>query len=431
MMAKLHGGDECIFMRREERYKIGIYCPGDGKSGPWRYVHSILRAIDLNEFDVRVFCDIRGHYPARPEIRVRSLSLPLTMHVSAPDARFAKPHRVAASARVVWRATVPPAVRLWSGFNRQAARLADAFRRDPVDLLHTNNTGCEESAVAARRAGIRRVLGTFHVDSTYDLHRHRSGWGYRALEHLSNHSLTNAIGVSRRTSEDWIRRTHLPRSRVVTIHNGIDPRLFARRTDRETARRKLGLPNDERVIVGGVGRLEEAKGFEYLIGAIANLAPRNPELMLVLAGQGVARERLAAQAERLGIADRVRFLGFCPEVQIVFDALDIFAMPSLCEALPYALLEAMATGLPAVGATVGGIPEVIVEGATGLLVPPRSEGALAAALQTLIDSPGLRAHMGTAARERVEKHFTEAEMVAKTIDLYRVVLGDRRKRGEA
>src|SRR5207253_6549325 len=134
---------------------------------------------------------------------------------------------------------------------------------------------------------------------------------------------------------------------------------------------------------------------------------------------GPLRKELEAEATRHGVADRVRFLGFQSDVQLPLDALDVFAMPSRCEALPYALLEAMATELPAVGAAVGGVPEVIVPGQTGFVVPPRDPDALAASLRTLLKDADLRRWMGAAGRERVVRDFHERDMVRKTIELYR------------
>ncbi len=259
--------------------------------------------------------------------------------------------------------------KLWIGFGSSANRLTHRIAKKAVDLFHTQNTGCEESPVAAKLARIPIVLGTFHVDSTYDLEHKRSGFAHRTLEHISNHCLTHAIGVSQKTSDDWIRRTHLPRCRVSTIHNGIDPEKFQRRRSRKIARQQLGLPQDA-LIIGGLGRLDPAKGFSFLIDSVALLAPQFPNLLLAIAGQGPLRDPLETQAAHLGITNHVRFLGFQSDVQPVLDALDIFAIPSLCEALPYALLEAMATELPAIGATVGGIPEVITPD-TGFLVPPK------------------------------------------------------------
>jgi glycosyltransferase involved in cell wall biosynthesis len=303
------------------------------------------------------------------------------------------------------------------------------FRSNPVDLLHSHNTGCEEAPVAARLAGTPRVVGTFHVDPTYDLHGLRSGLRYRLLEHLSNHCLDRGIGVSGDAGRAWMRRTHLPARRVVTIPNGIDAESFRRRTSKATARARLELSSDA-LVLGGVGRLEEAKGFTYLLDAVAMLAADFPKLMLVVAGRGPLLDDLTRQAGRLGIADRVRFLGFQSDIQGVLDALDVFAMPSLCETLGYALLEAMATELPAVASAVGGIPEVVVANQTGFLAPPRAAGALAAALRPLLASAELRDRFGGAGRERVVRCFREDEMVRRTIMLYReLCVSPRRSSG--
>jgi glycosyltransferase involved in cell wall biosynthesis len=143
---------------------------------------------------------------------------------------------------------------------------------------------------------------------------------------------------------------------------------------------------------------------------------------VALAGDGPLRRTLEEQAHRLEIRDRVHFLGFCPNVHDVFAALDIFAIPSRCEALPYALLEAMTTELPAVASCVGGVREVVIPGETGLLVPVEDHQALAAALKQLLDDANLRRQMGRAGRNHVIAHFSEQEMVARTLELYRRLL---------
>jgi len=391
--------------------RLGIYCPGVGTGGPWRYVHSVLAGLDPAEFAVTVFCDLPGEYAPRPWVRVVRLGDPRTSP-GVPPSALAPPRRRD------WRQLCPPAVRRWAGFAQEARRLARLFRAHPVDLLHTQCTGCEESPVAARLAGVPRVIGTFHVDSTYDLHGLRSGPSYRVLEHVSNRCLDAAIAVSHATKRDWVARTHVPAGRVVTIPNGIDPEHFRRRQSREEARRRFGIPADT-LVVGGLGRLDEAKGFSDLLDAAALLRPEFPNLVIAIAGDGPLRAELRTKADRLGLGDGVRMLGFRADVQAVLDSLDVFALPSLCEATPYALLEAMATGLPAVGSSVGGVPEVIAPGVTGFLVPPRAPDALATALRPLLADEALRARMGHAGRARVVECFQERDMVRQTVELYR------------
>lgn len=322
------------------------------------------------------------------------------------------------------RRLVPEFARRWSGFRRESRRLATRLHSAAFDLLHTQNTGCEEMPVAAKLAGVPRVLGTFHVDSTYDLDRVRSGMTHRALEWYSNRSLHLAIAVSEATKRDWMRRTGISSGRVITIHNGINPDDFARRQTKQEARAKLALPQDA-IILGGLGRLDPAKGFVHLIEALATLRSEFPNALVAIAGNGALREQLEAKAQTLGVSDRVAFLGFQTDVNLVLDACDVFVLPSLCEALPFALLEAMAHELPAVGTTVGGVPEVIVSGQTGFLAQARAGAALAQALRPLLESADLRERLGRAGRERVVKHFHESDMVRKTLDVYRQMLAGK------
>lgn len=382
-----------------------------GNSGPARYVAALTRALVGPEWSVE-FIDLVGGWNAETAV--------------FPAASVAAPPRVAGvsgAGRSSLKATLlPRSVRLALGSHRTARRMSQIIRQSSADIFHTQTTGCEEAPIAARMARHPRIVGTFHVDSTYDLDNERSTYAHRSIERISNRCLHLAIAVSEATKRDWVRRTGIPADRVVTIHNGVDAQHFQRGRSQAAARQELGLPNDGRLIVGGVGRLDAAKGFAYLIEAVALLAADFPQLHLALAGQGRLRGELEELARRLGIADRVQFLGQCADVRIVYDALDMFAMPSLCETIGYALLEAMSHELPAVGATVGGIPEVIVEGETGFLTPSRDATALAAALRPLVESQELRARLGQAGRERVARHFTESECVRKTIDVYRQML---------
>jgi glycosyltransferase involved in cell wall biosynthesis len=399
------------------RPTIGIYEVSPGPSGPSRYVESILSAIDPDEFEIVLFCRAGGPYAPRRGVILEEVLPPASTQSPAPRA-------TATPATKRARQSLTPAwLKLWSGFGQQSLRLAAAFKRRPVDLLHTNNGGCEESAVAARLAKIGRVLGTFHIDSRVDVAGRNNGFRHRALEFVSNQCLHAAIAVSDDTGRQWIRRTRLAPRRVVTIHNGIDAANCAPAIDRAAARKKFGLPTTEgALIIGGVGRLDAVKGFDILLDAIALLAPDHPNLTLVLAGDGPARHALQQQAARLNIGHSVHFLGYCNDVRQVYAALDIFAMPSRCEALPYALLEAMTAQLPAVASRIGGVPEVIVPNQTGLLIPVGDHQALATALRSLLNNPDLRQQMGRAARDRVIQHFSEREMVAQTLALYRKLL---------
>jgi glycosyltransferase involved in cell wall biosynthesis len=300
--------------------------------------------------------------------------------------------------------------------------VADALRGCPVDLIHLQYGGCiEETPVAARLAKMPRILGTFHVDSTYNLEGQGDGVADRTLEHIAVHSLDRAIAVSHATKASWAKRAHYPSPRIVTVHNGVNLQRFARRIDRATARAGLGLPDNGAIIVGGVGALDTRKGFIYLIEAVSLLVNRGAPVILALAGVGPLRLQLELHATRYGIRDRVRFLGHCSDVQVAYDSFDIVALSSLCEALPFVALEAMAHELPVVATAVAGVPEIITP-ETGMLVPPRDPAALAAALEVLVRSASRRTSMGKAGRVRVCRQFDESKMVRATIDVYREML---------
>ncbi len=324
----------------------------------------------------------------------------------------------------------PAGAKIVLGAVREARNDAKRIRRIGADLYHAQNTGCETSPIAARWAGVPIVLGTFHTDSTYDLDRQRDGWGHRLIERYSNRCLHHAIAVSEATRRDWMRRTGIRGDRVTTIHNGVCPETYRRRRSQAAARAELGLPAD-RLLIGAVGRLDRAKGHADLIDAFARIATTKQEADLVIAGAGPLREELASRCERLGVASRVHFLGQVSDVSLAYDALDVYAMPSLCEALPFALLEAMAHGLPCVTSRAGGMPEVVVDGQTGRLVAIGDVEALATALGDLIGAEELRRSYGAAGRARVEKHFTERQMVDQTLALYERLIDERLRRGRA
>jgi glycosyltransferase involved in cell wall biosynthesis len=210
----------------------------------------------------------------------------------------------------------------------------------------------------------------------------------------------------------------------MTIPNGVDHNRFRRQTPKVEARGKLGLPGGGAPVIGCTGRLSAQKGFSYLLRAVAQLRSRYPLLHVALAGDGPLAGSLSDEARALGIKDRVHFLGFQPDVQPVLDASDLFALPSLWEALPYSLLEAMAAELPVVATRVAGVPEVVVDGETGFLVPPSDPEALAVALHQLLDSPTLRQRMGHAGRRRVMTRFDETTMVNNTLRVCREMVGN-------
>jgi len=407
----------------ERRIRLGICEQSARPGGPSRYVGAILKGLDPGEFDVTLFGDRKGPYAGAEGDRLVPLPSPdRPADAELLDLLGPGPGSPLGLARRAWRGLAPPPLKLWAGFGRRCRKVGRIFRWRPVDLLHAIDDDAGTAGLAARLAGVPRVLGTLHADPA---HRHPgrpSGLGQRALDLVGGLCLDRAIAVSEATGLGWSRRGGISRGRIETIRDGVDVAAFRRRRSPAEARELLGLPATDGPVVGAVGRLDPSKGVADLLDAAALLAHDFPGLSLVIAGDGPLRASLADRARRLGIAERVHFLGFLPDVAPVYEALDVYALPSTAEGLPSSLLEAMATSLPAVGSAVGAVPEAIVDGSTGYLVPPGDPRSIASALRRLLQAPGRPEAFGRAARARVERDFDEAEMIRKTIGVYRDLL---------
>jgi glycosyltransferase involved in cell wall biosynthesis len=168
-----------------------------------------------------------------------------------------------------------------------------------------------------------------------------------------------------------------------------------------------------------VGRLVEQKGQRSLLQAAAVVAEARPEVRFALAGDGPLREQLEEDIRRLELADNVVLLGAIDDVPSLLASADVFALPSLYEGLCYAVIEAQAAGVPVVATPVGGVPENVVPGETGLLVPPGDSGALAQALVWMLEHPAEAGALADEARRRAFARYSKRRMVEQTAALYR------------
>jgi glycosyltransferase involved in cell wall biosynthesis len=169
-----------------------------------------------------------------------------------------------------------------------------------------------------------------------------------------------------------------------------------------------------------VGRLRAPKDFLTLVRAVSQLEPG--AVRLRIAGDGPDRPQLVAEIERLGLADVIELLGTSGDIGALLGAADVFVLASASEGLPMSVLEAMAAGTPVVASQVGGMPELVNDGETGVLVPPGDPAALAAALARLAADPALRGRFGAAGRRRAEAEFSLAGFHAQHLAVYRAAL---------
>lgn len=288
--------------------------------------------------------------------------------------------------------------------------LAATLRRRGVDVVHSHEfTMGVYGAAAARLIGRPHVL-TMHGGRYYAERLQRRV----ALSAAARASRT--VGVSAAAAADLERTLWLRRGSVRVIPNGIAPS----RGDGSRLRAELGLAPDALLVVA-VGNLYPVKGHVVLVRALAALhrAGVDGELHVAIAGRGEEEPALRAAAASAGVADRLHLLGYRDDAADVVAAADVFAMPSLSEGLPLAILEAMNAGKPIVASRVGGIPEALADGEHALLVPPGDHAALAAALRRLLDDHALRQRLGCAARRRARECFSVERMTDEYERLYR------------
>jgi sugar transferase (PEP-CTERM/EpsH1 system associated) len=342
----------------------------------------LLEGLDRERFTPTVACLYNGDGAVAREIRALGISV--------------------FDAQMRHKADLPALLRLYRHIRRVRPAILHA------SLFHANLPG----RVLGRLVGVPVIICSERTMAM------ESEWRYR-INRWTIGLVDRVIAVSANVRDFYAAHVGLTADKLVVIYNGVQvPELSISLRE---ARAELGLPDDG-PIIGAISRLDPVKGVDFLIRALAQVNGAT----LVVVGDGPERAALEALAGDLGVADRIHWAGHRRDVPYLLPAFDLLVQPSLHEGLPNTVLEAMACGLPVVATAVGGTPEVIVDGLTGLLVPPRDADALAQAMVTLLSNADLRRTMGRAGRERVAQRFTAERMVEQTQRLYGQLLTEKR-----
>jgi len=305
-------------------------------------------------------------------------------------------------------------------------RLMRLFQAHQPDIVHTHLIhGDLYGILAASRAKTPRRNAPYLISSRHNDDAFRRRFLLRRLNRALMRRVSRVVTISHALARFTVEVERTPTDKVVTIHYGLEaPELD--NGARGRARANLGLGDVP--VVGAVGRLVWQKGFDVLLCAFRRALMAHPQAQLVIVGDGPLRGALARQAAQLGIGQHVYFAGWRPDARDLMPAFDVLAVPSRWEGFGLVTLEAMGSALPIVASRVSALPEIVLDGETGLLVPPEEPGAFASVLVTVLDDPDRAAMMGRAGYERLREVFSVDRMAAATLALYQETLsGDKAK----
>ena len=276
------------------------------------------------------------------------------------------------------------------------------------DIVHAHGLrGALVGGFAARRA---------HLPSLFTIHNLLPHMNFvqSAVFRTLARNAARVIVVSNAIAQT-LRQAGLPEEKIAVIPNGVDLSRFEAATNSHSLRKAFGLGAADRIVLG-VGRLSPEKGFDVLIEAFLSVQAHLPAVRLVLVGEGSEESRLRAMTENR--SDRIHFLGHRLDTVPLYAASDLVVAPSRQEGQGIVPLEAMAAGKAVIASRVGGLVETVVEGETGLLVPPDDAPALSRAIETLLNDPQRRAAMGEAGRRRVQQEYSLQTQLQKIEAIY-------------
>src|SRR4051812_25811871 len=376
---------------REDRIRLLKFLTNFNIGGTERQFVQLVQKIDPNRFDLHVSCFERtGSFLPATEAR----GVPLTEYG-------------------IRRLYSPSTLRAQWQFARY-------LRENQIHIVHSYGFYPNFFAVpAARLAGVPVVIAS--IRDTGEVLEHSKRRAQKAACRLATHVLANADAVRDRLIEDGYNS-----GKISVIRNGIIPVQTERLERGGPIRREFGIPDDAPILLI-LSRLNALKGIPYLLGAMPAVLAKFPKTRLLIVGDGAQRQTLERQTESLGLKRAIIFTGFRMDVPNLLRETSISVLPSLSEGLSNVLIESMAAGIPTVATMVGGNFEVIRDGVTGFLVPPKSSAELSRAILLLLNDPEMAENMGKAGILHIRQRFSIDRALHETEQLYMSLLHNARQ----
>ena len=297
------------------------------------------------------------------------------------------------------------------------------LRRERPDIVHTHTSKAGLlGRLAAKLAGIPSIIHTPHGHVFFGYFGALKTRMFILFEKLASRITDKIVALTPREKSDYLSYKVTSEEKLVVIPSGIELHKCqpAPREERSKFRKELGIPESS-AVVGTAGRLVPVKGPVFLLQAFERVISEHPDTYLIFAGDGPLRKSLEKNAVVMGLAKNIIFTGWREDMARVLSVFDVFCLPSLNEGMGRVLVEAMALGKPVVASAVGGIPDLIIPGKNGFLVPPRNPGELARQILFLVKNREEAAKLGRAGKGMVSA-FSDEIMVKKIAELYEKAL---------
>ncbi len=299
--------------------------------------------------------------------------------------------------------------------------LKSVLRDFRPDVVHTHSAkGGFLGRLAAASLGVPAIVHTVHGAPFHPYQSSAARALFRCCERYAARRCHAIVSVADAMTDLMVEARVAPREKFTTVYSGMDVEPFlAADAHRRAMREELGFA-PQHIVVGKIARLFHLKGHEYVIEAARRLVPRFPNVRFLWVGDGILRERLAAEIQSAGLTDHFQFAGLVPpdDIPKYLGAMDVLVHASLREGLARALPQALIAGKPVVSFDVDGAREVVIPGQTGFLVPPRSALDLMEALETLLDDEALRRRLGLEGQQRFTERFRHEHMTEQLRELY-------------
>ncbi|MCX5699824.1 MAG: glycosyltransferase [Candidatus Omnitrophica bacterium] len=370
------------------KFKILYFLNSVVRAGVEEHVLGLLKNVDKNKFEVILVC---------------------------PQELIALLKRELEELKVKYYAVN---IRRWRSLG-EIIKFIRIIKKEKPDIVNSHLFGATKfAAPLAKLCGVPTVIETAHLREAWRKGLKKAYF----IDRIFYRYVDRIISVSNAVKDYLVSTKKLDATKITVIHNGVDLGRFKKLGDGSLPAYRQAIGEPSPFVIGVIGRLEAQKGHRYFLEAVGLLDGNYGDVRFVIVGDGNLRKELEEQAHKLGIADRVEFLGYRKDIENVLREINLLVLPSLYEGLPLATLEAGAMGKPVIATNVDGSPEVIINNETGLIVSAKDGLALKEGMELFLKNKALVNEFGEKAAVRIKEKFNLKKQIAETEGLYLVSL---------